>query len=135
MLPCFSKRRRRSVREERVGSLLHYNSINGLEAALNARSFVGQFASLLTENYRNRNLIRVNTVISWREEATVRGWHGSARTRDSYPVQQKRILEFFRVFENSKISLSLSLSLLRLFLSSISRPIFPPDLINKPKPE
>lgn len=57
----------------RVGSLLHYNSINGFEAALNAGSLVGQFASLLTENYRNRNLIRVNTVISRREEATVRG--------------------------------------------------------------
>lgn len=29
-------------RGERVGSLLHYNSINGFEAALNARSFVGR---------------------------------------------------------------------------------------------
>lgn len=62
-----------SRRRTRVGSLLHYNSINGFEAALNARSLVGRFGSLLTENYRNRNLIRVNTVISRQEEATVRG--------------------------------------------------------------
>ena len=62
-----NERERERERETRIGSLLHYNSINGPGAALNARSYVGQFASLLTENYRNRNLIRVNTVISRRE--------------------------------------------------------------------
>lgn len=54
------------------------------------RSFVGQFASLLTENYRNRNLIRVNTVISRREEATVRGRRANSR----FPRLEREALSF-----------------------------------------
>ena len=75
-------------RGTRIGSLLHYNSINGPEAALNARSYVGQFASLLTENYRNRNLIRVNTVISRREEQRL--FVAGAQTRDSPSLERER---------------------------------------------